>query len=67
MVGDNVLLWDKQSAPKGMHKKFDTLWKGTFIIHQEFEINSFKLAYQDGEVLPLTYNGQDLKLYQITN
>ena len=48
-----------------MHKKFDTLWKCPFTIHQAFENNSFKLAYEDGEVLPLTYNGQDLKFYQI--
>ena len=54
MVGDSVLLLDKRNAPKGMHKKFDTLWKGPFIIHQAFENNSFKMAYQDGEVLPLT-------------
>ena len=67
MVGDSVLLWDKRSALKGMHKKFDSLWKGPFVIHQKFENNSFKLAYQDGQVLPLTYNGQDLKLYQIAN
>ena len=67
MVGDSVLLWDKRSAPKGMHKKFDTLWKGPFIIHEAFKNNSFKLSYQDGKVLPLTYNGQDLKLYQISN
>ena len=67
MVGDSVLLWNKQNAPKGMHKKFDTLWKGPFTISQAFENNSFKLAYEDGEELPLTYNGQDLKLYQIAN
>ena len=67
MIGDMVLLWDKRRAPKGMHKKFDTLWKGPFKIQQAFENNSFKLAYEDGEVLPLTYNGQDLKLYQVIN
>ena len=67
MVGDNILLWDKRSTLKGMHKKFDTLWKGPFIIHQAFENNSFKLAYQNGKVLSLTYNSQDLKLYQVAN
>ena len=55
MVVDCVFLWDKRRAPKGMHQKNDTLWKGPFIINQEFENNSFRLAYQDGEVLPLTY------------
>ena len=67
MVGDLVLLWDKRRAPKGMHGNFDTLWKGPYTIHQAFEKNSFKLAYPNGEVLPLTYNGQDLKLYQMLN
>ena len=67
MIGDMVLLWDKRKALKGMHKKLDTLWKGPFKIYKSLENNSFKLAYEDGEVLPLTYNGQDLKLYQITN
>ena len=67
MIGDSVLLWDKRRAPMGMHNKFDTLWKGPFTIHQEFENNSFKLVYQDGEVLPLTYNVQHLKFYQISN
>ena len=62
-----VLLWDKRKAPKGMHKNFNARWKGPFRIQQAFENNSFKLAYEDGEVLPLTYNGQDLKLYQIAN
>ena len=50
-----------------MHKKFDSLWKGPFKIQHAFENNYFKLAYEDGEVLPLTYNGQDLKLYQVAN
>lgn len=66
MVGDSVLLRDKQRAPKGMHKKIDTMWKGPFTIHHSFEKNSFKLAYPDGKLLPLTYNGKDLKLHQIS-
>ena len=66
MVGDMVLLWDKRKAPKGMHMKFDTLWKGPFRIQKAYENNSSKLAYEDGEPPPLTYNGQDLKLYQVT-
>ena len=67
MVGDTVLLWDKWKAPNDMNKKYDTLWKGSFNSHHYFEKNSFKLAYLDGEVLPLTYNGQNLKLYQVSN
>lgn len=67
MVRDMVLLWDKRREPKGMHGKFETLKKGPYTIHQAFERNSFKLAYLDGEVPPMTCNGQDLKLYQVTN
>ena len=33
--GDLVLLWDRRYEPKGMHHKFDSLWKGTFKIMQE--------------------------------
>ena len=43
VIGDSVLLWDKQRKPQDMHKKFDTLWKGTFTIHHAFENNSLKI------------------------
>ena len=28
--GDLVLLWDKRREPKGLHGKFDSLWRGHF-------------------------------------
>jgi len=28
--GDLVLLWDKHREPKGLHRKFDCLWRGLF-------------------------------------
>ena len=65
MEGDLVLLWDKRQEPRGMHSKFQSLWKGPFQIVQVNQNNSFKLAYPSGEWLPYSYNGQDLKLYQI--
>ncbi|XP_059077844.1 uncharacterized protein LOC131876445 [Cryptomeria japonica] len=63
--GDQVLLWDRRREPKGSHAKFESLWKGPFLIHEVKGPNSFKLAHLDGTVLHLTYNGQDLKLYQL--
>lgn len=65
MLGDQVLLWDKRREPKGAHMKFKSLWKGPFVIHEVKGPNSLKIAYQDGIALPLTYNGQDLKLYKL--
>ena len=65
MEGDLVLLWDKRQEPRGMHSKFQSLWKGPFQIVQVNQNNSFKLAYPSGEWLPYSYNGQDLKLYQM--
>ncbi|XP_057819279.1 uncharacterized protein LOC131032351 [Cryptomeria japonica] len=34
MEGDEVLLWDKRREPKGVHGKFESLWKGPFVIHE---------------------------------
>lgn len=65
MLGDQVLLWDKCRELKGAHKKFDSLWKGTFTIPQVLGPNSFKLEYPNGFSLPLSYNGKNLKLYQL--
>ena len=64
---DLVLLWDKRHEPKGMHHKFDSLWKGPFRIVQLNLNNSFILAYPSKEILPFYYNGKDPKLYQIHN
>ncbi|XP_059075113.1 uncharacterized protein LOC131875108 [Cryptomeria japonica] len=65
MLGDQVLLWDRRREPKGAHAKFESLWKEPFLIHVVKGPNCFKLSYLDGTVLPLAYNGQDLKLYQL--
>ena len=65
LKGDEVLLWDKRREPKGTHGKFDSLWKGTFIILEAIGPNTFCLSYPNGTTLPFTYNGQDLKLIKI--
>lgn len=57
MQGDHVLLWDIRKEPKGAHGKFKSLWKGLFLTQKVKGPNSFKLAYQDGTVLPFSYNG----------
>ena len=65
MEGNLVLLWDKRHKTKDMHHKFNSLWKGPFKIMQVNKNNSFILAYLSRKILPFSYNGQDLKLYQV--
>lgn len=65
MKGDLVLLWDKRRKPKGAHGKLKSLWKGPYVIQELKGPNSLKLVYQEGFELPMSYNGQDLKLYQL--
>lgn len=67
MEGNLVLLWDKMHKLKGMHHKFDSLWKGPLKIMQVNQNNSFILVYSSREILSFYYNGQDLKLYQVHN
>lgn len=45
MKGDLVLLWDKRREPKDAYGKFESLWKGPYVIHEVKGPNSFKLAY----------------------
>ena len=61
--GDLVLLWDKRREPKGLHGKFDSLWRGPFQIKEVCGQNSFILSYLSGTQLPLPDNGQHLKDY----
>ena len=59
-----MLLWDKRREPKGAHTKFESLWKGPFVISAELGSNAFKIKYLIGDDLPLLYNGQDLKIFK---
>ena len=47
-IGDTVLLWDKRREKLGKHGKFDSLWKGLFIIRDMADTNSFFLNTMDG-------------------
>ena len=66
-VGDTVLLWDKRREKSGKHGKFDSLWRGPFIICDLVETNSFILNTMEGERLPLPMNGQHLKPFYSNN
>ena len=65
LKNDEVLLWDKRREPKGAHVKFESLWKGHFLMSEVVGPNTFQLKYPDGTVLPFTYNEQDLKLVKL--
>ena len=60
-IEDTVLLWDKRKKKPEKHGKFDSLWKGSFIIRDTVGTNSFFLNTMDGEILNLPMNGQHLK------
>jgi hypothetical protein len=64
---DLVLKWDKWKEKFGMHKNFENLWLGPYKIEREVEVNAFYLSSPDGEKLPLSINGQLLKLYFAIN
>ena len=49
--------------PKGLHGKFDSLWRGPFKIKEVCGKYSFILSYVSGTQLTLAYNGQHLKHY----
>ena len=55
----------KRREPKGVDGKYESLLKGPFEISKVFGANFFKLSYLDGTEIPLSYNDQDLKLYQL--
>lgn len=63
MEEDKVLLWDKRTETRGAHNKFEIMWKGPFVISQELGSNAFRLKYFNGDDLPLSYNGQNLKVF----
>jgi hypothetical protein len=63
-LGDLVLIWDARNEDKGKHEKFDSLWKGPYMIHAFKGNNTFFLNNADGTDLPRgPVNGKMLKNY----
>jgi hypothetical protein len=63
-LGDLVLKWDSRNEDKGKHGKFDSLWKGPYIIQAFIGNNTFFLKDSDGTDLPGgPVNGRMLKHY----
>ena len=63
-VGDKVLKWDSRREDKGKHGKFDSLWRGPFIIQEVQGNNTYFLKNLDETDLnegPV--NGRMLKHY----
>jgi hypothetical protein len=59
-----VLRWDARNEDKGKHKKFDSLWKGPFMIQAFRGNNTLFLNNPDGTDLPGgPVNGRMLKHY----
>jgi hypothetical protein len=47
-LGDLAMRWDARKEDKGKHGKFDSLWKGPYIIHAFRGNNAFLLNNNDG-------------------
>ena len=63
-LGDLVMKWDSRNEDKGKHGKFDSLWKGPYIIQAYRGNNVFLLKDNDGADLPGgPVNGRMLKHY----
>ena len=63
-LGDWVLKWDSGNEDKGKHGKFDSLWKGPYMIQSFRGNNAFLLNNADGIDLPGgPVNGKMLKHY----
>jgi hypothetical protein len=63
-LGDLVLRWDARNEYKGKHGKFDSLWKGPYIIHTFRGNHAFLLNNNNENNLPGgPVNGRMLKHY----
>ena len=63
-LGDLVLRWDARNEDKGKHGKFDSLWRGPYMIQTFKGNNAFLLNNADGTDLPGgPVNGRMLKHY----
>jgi hypothetical protein len=63
-LGDLVLRWDAINEDKGKHGKFDSLWRGPYMIQAFRGNNAFFLNNVDGTDLPgRPVNGRILKHY----
>ena len=63
-LGDLVLRWDARNEDKGNHVKFDSLWKGPYMIQAFRGNNTFFLNNVDGTYFPGgPINGRMLKHY----
>ena len=60
---NGMQVWDKKNEKKASHRKFESLWKGPFKVIESIGPSAVKLSYLNREILPYTYNGQDLKLF----
>ena len=56
-VGDLVLKWDKSHEDKGKHMKFQSLWIGSYTIHEKLGPHTYHLQSLDGRIDNLPVNG----------
>ena len=42
-VGDLVLKWDKSHEDQGKHRKFQSLWIGSYIVHEKLGPHTYNM------------------------
>jgi hypothetical protein len=62
-IGDQVLYFNV-TLDHSHSGKFNPKWKGPFVIHQVLPHGAYKLAVNEGQLLPTPINGNLLKLYR---
>jgi hypothetical protein len=62
-VGDLVLKWDRENAPKGTYSKFQNLWLRPFQVFEKIGAGAYRLQNMRGKPDALPVNGQALKQY----
>lgn len=62
-AGSIVMLVDNW-LQKQHRQKFRPKWKGPFVIHHQFDNETYKLSTPDGRIITKPYNGSKLKLYK---
>lgn len=62
-VGDLVLKWDKPHEDKGKRTKFQSMWIGSYIVHEKLGPHTYCLQSLDGRIDNFLFKNRDLKHY----
>lgn len=58
-----ILLWNARPEDKGKHGKFDPIWLGPYLIHDNKVEDSYFIRELSSDILEFLVHGQFLKKY----